>query len=66
MTKATGQDRFSAPKIINDNMEKNRNGLKDGKGFLNYENLDIKKYQEYRLLAFVEMLKHLDKMPPKG
>jgi 3-hydroxybutyryl-CoA dehydrogenase len=66
MTKATGQDRFSAPKIINDNMEKNRNGLKDGKGFLNYENLDIKKYQENRLLAFVEMLKHLDKMPPKG
>tara|TARA_B100000768_G_scaffold181414_1_gene204307 strand:+ start:301 stop:1272 length:972 start_codon:yes stop_codon:yes gene_type:complete len=66
MTKATGENRFAAPKIINDNMKENRNGLKDGKGFLNYENLDIKKYQENRLLAFVEMLKHLDKMPPKG
>ena len=66
MTKATGDARFSAPKIINDNMENNRNGLKDGEGFLNYEGLDIKKYQENRLLAFVEMLKHLDKMPPKG
>ena len=66
MTKATGDTRFSAPKIINDNMKKNRNGLKDGEGFLNYEGLDIKKYQENRLLAFVEMLKHLDKMPPKG
>ena len=66
MTKATGDTRFSAPKIINDNMEKNRNGLKDGEGFLNYEGLDIKEYQENRLLAFVEMLKHLDKMPPKG
>ena len=66
MTKATGENRFAAPKIINDNMKENRNGLKDGKGFLNYENLDAKKYQENRLLAFVEMLKHLDKMPPKG
>ena len=66
MTKATGDARFSAPKIINDNMENNRNGLKDGEGFLNYEGLDIKEYQENRLLAFVEMLKHLDKMPPKG
>lgn len=66
MTKATGDARFSAPNIINDNMENNRNGLKDGEGFLNYEGLDIKEYQENRLLAFVEMLKHLDKMPPKG
>ena len=66
MTKATGDARFSAPKIINDNMKNNRNGLKDGEGFLNYEGLDIKEYQENRLLAFVEMLKHLDKMPPKG
>ena len=66
MTKSTGENRFAAPKIINDNMKENRNGLKDGKGFLNYENLDVKKYQENRLLAFVEMLKHLDKMPPKG
>jgi 3-hydroxybutyryl-CoA dehydrogenase len=66
MTKATGENRFAAPKIINDNMKENRNGLKDGKGFLNYENLDVKKYQENRLLAFAEMLKHLDKMPPKG
>ena len=66
MTKATGDARFSAPNIINDNMKNNRNGLKDGEGFLNYEGLDIKEYQENRLLAFVEMLKHLDKMPPKG
>lgn len=66
MTKATGENRFAAPKIINDNMKENRNGLKDGKGFLNYENLDVKKYQENRLLAFIEMLKNLDKMPPKG
>lgn len=65
MTKTTGEERFSAPKIINDNMENNRKGLKDGQGFLNYEGLDIKSYQENRLFSFVEMLRHLNKLPPK-
>ncbi len=64
--RATGQDRFTAPQIIRDNMENGRNGLRDGKGFLNYEGLDIPAYQRDRLGGFVAMLRHLDKMPPKG
>ena len=43
-------------KIINDNMKNNRNGLKDGQGFLNYEGLDIKSYQENRLFSFELMV----------
>jgi 3-hydroxybutyryl-CoA dehydrogenase len=66
MVRATGQERFTAPQIIQDNMENGRNGLRDGKGFLNYENLDIPAYQRDRLAGFVAMLRHLDKMPPKG
>ncbi|PCH67927.1 MAG: 3-hydroxybutyryl-CoA dehydrogenase [Rhodobacteraceae bacterium] len=66
MVRATGQDRFAAPQIIRDNMENGRNGLRDGKGFLSYEGLDIPAYQRDRLAGFVAMLRHLDKMPPKG
>lgn len=66
MTKATGQDRFAAPQIIRDNMEQGRNGLRDGQGFMDYSDLDVAAYQRERLGAFVEMLRHLDKMPPKG
>ena len=66
MTKATGSDRFAAPDIIKDNMAEGRNGLRDGQGFLNYDGLDVPAYQNQRLGAFVAMLRHLDKIPPKG
>lgn len=66
MTKATGQDRFAAPEIIGRNMAEGRNGLRDGDGFLDYDNMDVPAYQNARLAAFVAMLRHLDKMPPKG
>ena len=66
MTNATGSDRFAAPKIVRDNMTEARKGLRDGQGFLNYDGLDIPAYQKDRLAAFVAMLQHLDKMPPKG
>ncbi|MEX0281804.1 MAG: 3-hydroxybutyryl-CoA dehydrogenase [Arenibacterium sp.] len=66
MTSATGENRFEAPQIVKDNMAQARNGLKDGKGFLDYNTLDIPAYQNDRLSAFVEMLRHLDKLPPKG
>lgn len=66
MTKATGQGRFAAPQIVQDNMKHGRNGLRDGQGFMDYSNLDVPAYQRERLGAFVAMLRHLDKMPPKG
>ena len=66
MSSATGEDRFEAPQIVKDNMVNGRNGLRDGKGFLDYDNLDLPTYQNDRLGAFVAMLRHLDKLPPKG
>jgi 3-hydroxybutyryl-CoA dehydrogenase len=63
MTEATGQDRFSAPDIVKENMAKNRNGLRDRKGFLDYENIDLPTYQRERLEAFAAMLKHMDMLP---
>jgi 3-hydroxybutyryl-CoA dehydrogenase len=66
MTEATGEDRFAAPKIVKDNMAEGRRGLRDGQGFLDYEAMDVPAYQRDRLAAFVAMLGHLGKMPPKG
>lgn len=66
MTQATGQDRFAAPKIIEDNMAQGRRGLRDGQGFLDYEGMDVPSYQRDRIGAFAAMLRHLDKMPVKG
>lgn len=66
MADATGQDRFEAPQIIKDNMAQNRNGLRDGQGFLSYDEMDVPAYQKERIGAFTAMLRHLDKMPVKG
>lgn len=66
MAHATGQDRFQAPRIIEDNMANGRNGLRDGEGFLRYDGMDIPAYQKDRIGAFAAMLHHLDKMPVKG
>ncbi|WP_093030346.1 3-hydroxybutyryl-CoA dehydrogenase [Ruegeria marina] len=66
MTRATGQDRFAAPGIIETNMAEGRRGLRDGQGFLDYDGLDVAAYQKERIGAFAAMLRHLDKMPVKG
>ncbi|MCE8008217.1 3-hydroxybutyryl-CoA dehydrogenase [Aestuariivita sp.] len=66
MADATGEDRFAAPRIIGENMEQRRTGLRDGQGFLDYDGMDIAAYQQGRLDAFAAMLRHLGKMPVKG
>ncbi len=66
MAGATGEDRFAAPRIVEDNMAQGRTGLRDRQGFLDYDGMDVPAYQNERLAAFVAMLRHLDKLPPKG
>jgi 3-hydroxybutyryl-CoA dehydrogenase len=66
MTEATGEERFAAPDIIKSNMAEGRRGLRDRAGFLDYADMDVPAYQRDRLAAFVAMLGHLGKMPPKG
>ncbi|MEM6463594.1 MAG: 3-hydroxybutyryl-CoA dehydrogenase [Pseudomonadota bacterium] len=64
MVEATGEERFSAAKVIGDNMEAGRIGLRTGEGFLNYEGMDVPAYQQGRLKAFVDLLKHLELLRP--
>ncbi|MEX3010767.1 3-hydroxybutyryl-CoA dehydrogenase [Hoeflea sp. TYP-13] len=64
MVEATGEERFAAPKIVSDNMEAGRIGLRTGAGFLDYEGMDIPAYQKTRFKAFVGMLKHMELLPP--
>jgi 3-hydroxybutyryl-CoA dehydrogenase len=59
LTGALGDDRYAAPDIVERNMAENRIGLKTGKGFLDYETLDLDAYRGERLQAFVTLLRHL-------
>jgi 3-hydroxybutyryl-CoA dehydrogenase len=62
LTGALGNDRYAAPTIIERNMQEGRIGLKTGKGFLDYTELDIDAYRRERLEAFVKLLGHLGMM----
>ena len=56
LTQALGNARYAAPEIIERNMREGRIGLTTGKGFLDYEQLDLEAYRTGRLKAFVDML----------
>jgi 3-hydroxybutyryl-CoA dehydrogenase len=62
---AMGEERFAAPKVIHANMAESRTGLRDGKGFYDYADLDVAAYRRTRLAAFFRMLQQAGLvMPP--
>lgn len=59
-------DRFSSPDIVSEMMERGDLGLKTGKGFYDFGDIDPDAYRREKLSTFVELLKHLDLMPKAG
>lgn len=57
MSDAMDDQRFAAPAIVQSNMASKRNGLRDGKGFYDYETIDVPAYRRQRMQAFMEMLR---------
>jgi 3-hydroxybutyryl-CoA dehydrogenase len=64
LTEALGNARYAAPSIIELNMREGNIGLKTGRGFLDYEGLDIEFYRRERLEALVGMLRFLGHTRP--
>lgn len=58
--------RFEAPKVIADNMNNQRNGIRDGVGFYNYDGVDVDAYRRSRMLEFVTMLRSRELLPQEG
>ncbi|MDG1906632.1 MAG: 3-hydroxybutyryl-CoA dehydrogenase [Arenicella sp.] len=63
LSKNVDANRYAAPKIIHENMHNNRNGVSDGKGFYDYENIDVDAYRKQRMTEFVGLLGHLQLLP---
>ena len=57
------KDRFTAPDVVVDNMHNNRNGLKDGVGFYDYQGKDVPAYRNQRMTDFIHLLRHMDFVP---
>ncbi len=66
LTEALGHSRYAAPDIIERNMAEGRTGMRDGKGFLDYEGLDLAAHREQRLGLLAEQLRRMGlARPPK-
>ncbi|MBT4691314.1 MAG: 3-hydroxybutyryl-CoA dehydrogenase [Rhodospirillaceae bacterium] len=61
-----GSDRYNSPQNVLDNMEQGRRGLRDGKGFYDFEAMDVPAYQRDQMARFVSLFQHLDLLPPPG
>jgi 3-hydroxybutyryl-CoA dehydrogenase len=56
LTKALRDERYAAPAVIGRNMAEGRTGLRDGRGFLDYEGVDRTAYARARVSALVARL----------
>lgn len=59
LTQALGSERYAAPEIVERNMKEGHIGFTTGKGFLDYQNLDLDAHRREKLKAFVAMLGQL-------
>jgi len=64
LTEALGDQRYAAPEIVERNMREGNIGLKTGKGFLDYGELDIEAYRAGRLKALAGTLGNMGLFRP--
>jgi 3-hydroxybutyryl-CoA dehydrogenase len=57
LSKALDHPRYQAPDVIARNMAQGRTGMTTGRGFLDYDGMDMAAYREGRLSAFADLLR---------
>lgn len=63
LEKEFGQ-RYQSPQIIVDNMQNNRNGMREMQGFYDYQNMDVQQYKLQVLSHFSDRIE-MSKLKPK-
>jgi 3-hydroxybutyryl-CoA dehydrogenase len=64
LTQALGNERYAAPEIVERNMREGRIGMKTGRGFLDYDKIDLESRRLERLGAFASLLRDLGLVRP--
>jgi 3-hydroxybutyryl-CoA dehydrogenase len=57
LTKALDNERYAAPEIVERNMREGRIGMKTGRGFLDYDKIDLESHRQEKLAAFASLLR---------
>jgi 3-hydroxybutyryl-CoA dehydrogenase len=63
---ALGEPRFEPPAIVDRYMHENRRGLRDGRGFFDWQKVDAAAYRKDVLVRQLALLKHLGLAPTPG
>jgi 3-hydroxybutyryl-CoA dehydrogenase len=64
LTKALDNERYAAPEIVERNMREGHIGMKTGRGFLDYNKIDLDSHRLERLGAFAALLRGLGLVRP--
>ena len=66
LAQALGETRFEPPEIVNRYMHEGRRGLRDGKGFFDWQKVDAAAYRKEVLARQFALLRHLGLAPEPG
>jgi 3-hydroxybutyryl-CoA dehydrogenase len=66
LAQALGEPRFEPPDIVNRYMREGRRGLRDGKGFFDWQKVDVAAYRKDVLARQLALLRHLGLAPEPG
>lgn len=61
---ALGSDRYAAPDILERKMADGHTGMDAGKGFYDFESMDVPAYRREKLTVFVGLLRHFGLLTP--
>jgi 3-hydroxybutyryl-CoA dehydrogenase len=64
LSQALGDGRYASPAIVDRHMREGRNGLRDGKGFYDFDGVDVAAYRTQALERMLGMLAHLGMLRP--
>jgi len=64
LTKALDNERYAAPEIVERNMREGNIGMKTGRGFLDYDKIDLESHRLERLAAFTTLLRDFGLVRP--
>ncbi len=64
LAQALGDERYASPPIVDRHMREGRNGLRDGKGFYDFDGVDLVRYRRETLGRMLGMLSHVGLLRP--
>ncbi|RPH64073.1 MAG: 3-hydroxybutyryl-CoA dehydrogenase [Burkholderiales bacterium] len=64
LAQALGDPRYASPAIVDRHMREGRNGLRDGRGFYDFADVDVAAYRREALGRMLGMLEHLGLLRP--